>query len=45
MSSINFPEPYLPLELERLIFELAATGNGKKASASLSLVAKHVCNW
>ena len=37
--------PRLPLELERMIFELAASRNGVKASAPLLLVAKRVREW
>ena len=37
--------PRLPLELERMIFELAVSRNGAKASAPLLLVAKRVREW
>ena len=37
--------PRLPLELERMIFELAVSRNGVKASAPLLLVAKRVREW
>jgi hypothetical protein len=38
-------DPYLPPELERLIFELAAHEIGPKGSAILLLVAKRVYDW
>lgn len=37
--------PDLPLELERLIFELAALDIGPKRSTTLLLVAKRVYYW
>ena len=37
--------PYLPPELERLIFELAVLDNGPKASTTLLLVAKRIHEW
>ena len=37
--------PGLPLELERLIFELAALDIGPNGSTTLLLVAKRVHNW
>ena len=38
-------DPYLPPELERLIFELAARNIGPKESTTLLLVAKRVRDW
>jgi hypothetical protein len=37
--------PYLPPELERLIFEVAFTQHGSKCSAKYLLVAKRVNMW
>ena len=49
LSTSNNPsatvDPYLPPELERLIFELAAHDIGPKGSATLLLVAKRVHGW
>ena len=38
-------DPYLPPELERLIFELAALDIGRNGSTTLLLVAKRVHDW
>ena len=38
-------DPYLPPELERLIFELAAREIGPKGSTTMLLVAKRVNDW
>ena len=49
LSTSNNPsatvDPYLPPELERLIFELAAHDIGPKGSTTLLLVAKRVHGW
>lgn len=45
MLEKNSLEPYLPLELEKLIFELAVSENGTKVSTPLLLVAKRVGEW
>lgn len=45
MSYANYLNPRLPLDLERMIFELAVSENGKKSSAPLLLVAKRVREW
>ena len=42
MSWRNSLGPYLPLELEKLIFEVAVSEHGTKASTPLLLVAKRV---
>ena len=44
MTCTDSLEPYLPPELERLIFELALVENDTKAS-TLLLVAKRVREW
>ena len=38
-------DPYLPPELERLIFELAACEIGPKGSTILLLVTKRIYDW
>ena len=43
--SLAHVDPYLPPELERLIFELAARDMSPKGSTTLLLVAKRVHNW
>lgn len=43
MACTDILEPYLPPELERLIFELALVENDTKAT--LLLVAKRVREW
>ena len=45
MSCTNYLQPHLPLELERMIFELAVSTNGTNTSTPLLFVAKRVREW
>ena len=45
MSHKNYLNPRLPMDIERMIFELAVSEHGAKASTPLMLVAKRVREW
>lgn len=45
MPYANSFHPRLPQDIERMIFELAVSENGAKASTPLLLVAKRVREW
>ena len=44
-TTMSYLNPRLPMDIERMVFELAVSEQGAKASTPLMLVAKRVREW